>query len=146
MYAKLHRDCSYFNSRREAMKEKDLGYGDYRVVVAIRGLYIGSYDGNGPKASLHVRIFQIQYREVSVTSLYENSTGLLSNSSCGTFLNSSTPPETPSTIPLKPQQQPSTSNKKTRKDAKPALPPQNGAVIEATRTNRGSSSRLLWGV
>ena len=134
MYAKLHRDCSFFNSRREAIKKTDLGYGEYRVVVAIRGLYIGSHDENGPRASLHMRIFQIQFREVNVTCLFENATGLLSNASCGTLPNSATPPETPSSIPpqpQQPQQQPSSASKKTRKNAKATLPRQNGGVIEA---------------
>ena len=133
MYAKLHRDCSFFNSRREMIKKNDLGYGDYRVVCVIRGLYIGSQNGDSVMASLHVRIFQIQYREVNVTCLFENAAGMLSNMSGGMVTNSSSPPETPTISPLaQPQPQPSTSSRKnSRKGAKPALPRQNNGPVEA---------------
>ena len=127
MYAKLHRDCSFFNSRREMIKKSDLGYGEYRVVVHVKGLYIGSHNENGALASLHVRIFQIQFREVNVACLFETSVGMVSLP-----CPHDTPPETPVTNPsVSTQGQPSSSTKKnTRKNAKTPLQRQNPVVIE----------------
>ena len=129
MYAKLHRDCSFFNNRREMIKGSDLGYGDYRVVICVKGLYIGSHNENGAMASLHIRIFQIQYREVNMTCLFETATsGMISKGLMTSPHNTS--PQTSSTIPPPPQEtsytlppppppQPSTTTKKNgRKNAK----------------------------
>ena len=126
MYAKLHRDCSFFNARREMIKKSELGYGEYRVVVQVKGLYIGSHNENSALASLHTRIFQIQYREVNVACLFESSGGLLS-----THSSHNTLPETPVQNPSVPAQaQPSFSTKKnTRRIAKPRQ--NDAAVIEA---------------
>ena len=128
MYAKLHRDCSFFNTRREMIKKTDLGYGEYRVVAQVKGLYIGSHNENGALASLHVRILQVQYREVNVACLFEPLVGMLSNHS-----PHSTPPETPVTNPPVPaQSQPSSSAKKTtRKNAKTPLSQKNAAAAAA---------------
>ena len=130
MYAKLHRDCSFFNARREMIKKSDLGYGEYRVVVHVKGLYIGSHNENGALASLHVRVFQIQFREVNVACLFESAVGLLSANS-----THNTPPETPVSNPSLPAQGQSSSSstkKNVRKSAKPPLTRQNAAttVIE----------------
>ena len=128
MFAKLHRDCSVFNARREMIKRSDLGYGEYRVLLCVKGLYIGKNNENGVTASLHIIIFQIQYREVNVACLFESSAGMVVHS---------TPPTTPSTVPPPPPQapteQPSTTNKKNaRNKAKPGLARQNGnPVVEA---------------
>ena len=134
MYAKLHRDCSFFNTRREMIKKSDLGYGDYRVVIAVKGLYIGSHGENGALASLHIRVFQIQYREVNVTCLFESLAGMVSN--CSTPSTHNTPPETPSIfppaptiIPPPPPSQPSSSTKKnSRKGTKAVLSRQNAEM------------------
>ena len=131
LYAKLHRDCSFFNNRREMIKNSDLGYGDYRVVICIKGLYIGGHNENGALASLHIRIFQIQYREVNVSCLFESSAGLISNCPLpATQSTHSTPPETPSTIPPPPTQPSTTAKKTARKTTKatPIAPRPNGEV------------------
>lgn len=130
MYIKLHRDCSFFNSRRELVRRSELGYGEYRVLLCVKGLYIGSNAENGAMASLHIRIFQIQFREVNGACLFEASACLHAQN---------TPPPTqtinqPSPVnqPLQ-TQQPSTSNKKnSRGKSKPALARQNAVeVVEA---------------
>ena len=130
MYAKLHRDCSFFNARREMIKKSELGYGEYRVVICVKGLYIGPHNENGAMASLHIRIFQIQYREVNVTCLFEASAGMLPQN---------TPPPTPSVVPPPPTQQPSTTNKKNaRSKSKPGATRQDGnATIEAVQSKPG---------
>ena len=128
MYIKLHRDCAFFNAKREVMKKCDVGYGEYRVVIHVKGLYIGQNE-NGPTASLHLRIFQVQYRDVNVTCLFETSAGLLTNASQPNTQNpQNMPPETPSANPP----QPTTSGKKNgRKGAKATLQRQNGTMIES---------------
>ena len=126
LYAKLHRDCSFFNARQEMIKKSELGYGEYRVVVQVKGLYIGSHNENAALASLHIRIFQVQFREVNVTCLFDTPVAWLSNHS-----PHNTSPETPVTNPPAPAQgQPSSSTKKnTRKNAKAPLSRQNDAAV-----------------
>ena len=127
MYAKLHRDCSFFNAKRESIKNSDLAYGDYRVVIAVKGLYIGSHSENGTKASLHVRIFQLQYREVNVACLFDGVTGMLTNGSQIATPSTSQPPPPP-----QPAQASTAGRKNGRKNAKPPMMRQNEMVIEGT--------------
>ena len=77
LYSKLAPDCSFFNNRRQLIKKEELGYGEYRVVIAVSGLYIGSHAQEDKLASLHMRITQIQYRPVNVTCLLDPIPGLI---------------------------------------------------------------------
>ena len=148
MYAKLHRDCSFFNLKREVIKKTDLEYGEYRVVIHVKGLYIGNHPEKGVTASLHIRIFQIQYRELNVQCLFDLTSGIVSSplsqsnaqniptdAPTPIFQSSYPPPPTeqPLTTNTKKTQQPSTTNKKNgRGKSKAGLMRQNGtATVEA---------------
>ena len=72
MYVKLHRDCAAFNARKEVMRTCNLGYGEYRVVLNVTGLYIGLNSDLDLTASLHIRVYQIQFRDVNVTCLFDS--------------------------------------------------------------------------
>lgn len=73
LYGKLTYDCTCFNTRRKLVKKEDLGYGEYRVIVHVRGLFIGSHSQENKLASLQLRITQMQFREVDVPCLFEPS-------------------------------------------------------------------------
>ena len=142
LYCKLDRDCVIFNSRRDIMKKEDCGYGDYRVILTVKGTYIGRHTQENKLASLHMRIAQIQYRPVNRTCLFDAASCLNRNNLPSPLANS-TPNNTP--LPKAREQQPQQSQqtpnqpvpqtvpnapkKGGRRQVKPQLQRQN-AMIE----------------
>ena len=62
LFFKLTQDCVYFDENKEIIKENNLGYGNYRVIFKINGIYIGQHGSTPYLASLQVRIIQVQYK------------------------------------------------------------------------------------
>ena len=77
LYAKLHRDCTFFNDQQKLIKRDELTYGEYRVVILVNGIYIGANAQNGKLASLQFRIYQIQFRKVEVQCLFDPVVGFV---------------------------------------------------------------------
>lgn len=122
LYAKLERDCPIFDSRRQTIKKEDTGFGEYRVLLHVKGLYLGPHSSPGKLASLQMRISQIQYREVNVTCLLEPMAGLCRNQ----MQTMSAPSPIATSTPNKPPQVPApNAPKKGRQRQKPALQRQN---------------------
>ena len=138
LFAKLHRDCTIFNTRRELMKREALGYGEYRVVIHVKGLYIGNLNLEGKVASLTVRIYQIQYRPVNVTCLFESAPGLMTGNlpkPTAQGMQTETAQNSKQNIPPTPQAQASTTGKKNaKKPGRSSLSRQN-AMIEPQQQN-----------
>ena len=71
IYVKLNQDAVFFYTACRPMKKEELGHGNYRVVLHVKGLYIGPHGKNASKfASLQLRIKQIQFVAVPVTCLF----------------------------------------------------------------------------
>ena len=111
IYVKLNHDTMFFNKLCMTIKKEDLSYGEYRVILHVKGLYIGIH-GQGPKlASLQFRICQVQFNPIAIQCLFNAPTLPPQN------MAAMNPPETP---------QPGQTKKLTRR---PKLQRQN-AVIE----------------
>ena len=123
LFSKLSPDCSFFNNRRQLIKREELGHGEYRVVLLITGIYIGSHAQSDKLASLHMRISQIQYQPVNITCLLGQMPGLLSGLACPQPSTQSFP----QTLQVQQQQQQQTT-KKGRRQNKPQLQRQNAMV------------------
>ena len=131
LFSKLHRNCVYFNNRALPIEKQDLGFGEYKVLIRVTGIYIGYHSQEKKLASLHIRIHQIQYRELNVPCLLNQSSGLIIPNSQNLTpmaqapqivnMNTQPPPA------IQPQHQPSTSagKKSSRKQTKPVLQRQN---------------------
>ena len=122
LYGKLQRDCVIFNNRRQVIRKEDAGFGEYRVLLHVKGLYIGSHSQEGKLASLHMRIIQIQYREANFTCLLDPTPGLTRNPVL-TVIN------TPVAKPVTAQTVPNAPKKTSRsRQNKPVLQRQNAMV------------------
>lgn len=69
-YAKLNRDAVFFNKYCTVLKREELSYGEYRVILHVKGLYIGPHGQASKLASLQLRICQIQYCPIAVQCLF----------------------------------------------------------------------------
>ena len=131
LYAKLERDCPIFNMKRNIIKKEETGFGEYRILLHVKGLYIGSHSTPGKLASLQMRINQIQYKEASMTCLLEPMAGLcrirMDSASMPLPMPASTPTPIATSTPTKaapPTVVPS-APKKARQRQKPMLQRQN---------------------
>ena len=79
LFARIHRDCVIFNTRHQVIRKEECGFGEYRVLVHVTGIYIGDHAQDSKLASLQLRITQIQFREVSTVCLMEAMPGLCRN-------------------------------------------------------------------
>ena len=127
MYAKLERECPIFNSKRHIIKRENTGFGEYRILLHVKGLYIGSHSTPGKLASLQMRISQIQYREVSMTCLLEPMAGLCRTQMETMPMPVSTPTPIATSTPTKP---PPTPAPKKGRQKKATLQRQN-AISDA---------------
>ena len=59
-YLKLNYDSSAFDKNGQALRFDQLGRGDYRAVIHVKGLYIG-FHPSGKLVSLQLRIVQLQH-------------------------------------------------------------------------------------
>ena len=126
LYAKLDRECSIFNSKRQIIKKEDTGFGEYRILLHVKGLYLGSHSSPSKLASLQIRIIQIQFREVSMTCLLEPMAGLCRNQMESMPMSAPTPTPIATSTPMKPPPVVvPNAPKKTRQRQKPALQRQN---------------------
>lgn len=69
-YVKLNYDAAIFNKMRIPIKKEELAYGDYRVMLHVKGIYIGTHGYGGKLASLQVRICQVQFIPVTIQCLF----------------------------------------------------------------------------
>lgn len=69
-FIKLNHDVACFNKERQLMKLAALSIGDYRVMIHVKGLYIGSHGNTNKVASLQLRICQIQHAPVMPTCMF----------------------------------------------------------------------------
>ena len=130
MYVKLDRDCSLFNTHSEMMRKGDAGYGEYRVVLKVCGLYIGVTSGNSNlMASLQLRVAQIQFREIKVACMFDQMEALPSTSK---IQQASPPPPPTPQAPKRTTQQPSGKQRAgaTKKTTKPNLVRQESDSME----------------
>ena len=65
LFFKLSSDCVFFDENKSITKPVDWGFGNYRVVFKIVGLYIGPHGMTEKLASLQVRIIQVQYEQTT---------------------------------------------------------------------------------
>ena len=61
LYIKVAYDVVCYNKHNQIVKFTSLGMGDYRVMIQVKGLYIGSHVTTSKLVSLQLRISQIQY-------------------------------------------------------------------------------------
>ena len=134
LFGKLQRDCIIFNARRQVIRKEDTGFGDYRVLLHVKGLYIGPHAQEGKLLSLHMRIIQVQYREVSMACLLDPFPGLTRNPTLAALNSVPVPIATSTPVSVKPPVCPGAPVKKPRgRQGKLALQRQN-AVMETTST------------
>ena len=65
MYVKLNPDFACFDKNMQVMNYPQLSYGDYRVIIHVKGIYIGIHGNSGKLASLQVRVAQLQFVPLS---------------------------------------------------------------------------------
>ena len=134
MYVKLDRDCSLFNTQSELMRKGDAGYGEYRVMLKVCGLYIGvTSDNSTLMASLQLRIAQIQFREIKVACMFDEMEAVASTSKAQqqSPQTQASPPLLPTPLPPKrTTQQPSGKQRAARKTSKANLVRQDSDSIE----------------
>ena len=136
LFGKLERDCVFFNARRQLIKKEDTGFGDYRVLLHVKGLYIGPHTQEGKLLSLHMRIVQIQHREVSMACLLDPFPGLTRNPTLAALNSAPVPIATSTPITAKPPVCPGAPVKKPRgRQAKPALQRQNAVMETSSATD-----------
>ena len=68
-YLKLNYDASAFDKNGQALKFEQLDRGDYRVVIHVKGLYIG-FHPSGKLVSLQLRIAQLQHISRPAQSMF----------------------------------------------------------------------------
>ena len=85
LFAKLGQGAQCFNENCQPVRRESLSYGQYRVIVHVKGIYIGPHGDSPLKASLQLKIRQVQYMPVVAPCLFSSAK-----------INYSTPP--PSTI------------------------------------------------
>ena len=142
LYAKLERECAIFNTKRQVIKREETGFGEYRILLHVKGLYLGSHSTPGKLASLQMRITQIQFREINMTCLLEPMPGLCRNQmqmsmpvSAPTPIATSTPNKPP------PAAVPNAPKKGRQRQQKPTLQRQN-ALSESQIQNQILSQAL----
>ena len=92
VYAKLNRDTVVFNKYCTVLKKEALTYGEYRVILHVKGLYIGPHGQANKLASLQLRICQIQFCPIIVECLFNTPLAPVGQSQNTTVMN---PPQTP---------------------------------------------------
>ena len=117
LFAKLGRGVQYFNQNCQPIMRESLAYGQYRVIIHVKGIYIGPHGDTPARASLQMKIKQIQYVPVFIPCLFSSSTKFTTPPASRPDGNavSAIVPETP----------------KARKTRKPKLQRQN-AMIDAS--------------
>lgn len=135
LYARLQRNCPMFNkSGRQIFKRHEAGFGEYRILLHVVGLYIGEHTRDNKLASLQLRIEQIQYREANLVCLMDSSPGLCKNPTL--FQSNSMPTPLATSTPNKPPVvAPNAPKKAARSRSKPTLQRQN-AVMESQLLNQ----------
>lgn len=73
LFIKLEYSTGFFNKLCQSLKAEELGYGDYRVIIHVKGIYIGPHGQGSKLASLQLRIHQIQYCPVVIQCLFSSS-------------------------------------------------------------------------
>ena len=90
VYAKFDHDIAFFDKQSRPIKQEDLGHGEYRVILHVKGLYIGPHGRSLNKfASLQLRIKQVQFVQVPVTCLFSAPVAMPH------LVTAMNPPETP---------------------------------------------------
>ena len=80
LFARLERECPIFDKNgRNILKRDQTGFGEYRVLLHVKGIYIGEHSRDGKLASLQMRIAQIQFKEVNLLCLLDPLPGLCRN-------------------------------------------------------------------
>lgn len=116
LYVKVNQDAVVFNKMHMPIKREELSYGDYRVMLHVKGIYIGTHGYGGKLASLQVRICQIQFIPVAIQCLFPS------------IVSQQTIEKPSEKVPETPQPD-VTANLSTRKTRRPKLQRQN-AMIE----------------
>lgn len=112
-FAKLGRGAQFFDQNCNPITREMMGYGQYRVIIHVKGMYIGPHGDNTIRASVQLKVKQIQYVPVYRPCLFSSTT------------KDVTPPGPPA-VPAVNIGAPSISKKKLRK---PKMPRQT-AVLE----------------
>ena len=71
-YIKLARFAHAYNTDCQQISFNSLEYGRYRIVLHVRGIYIGSHGALDKLASLQNRIVQIQYDKIVMPCLFSS--------------------------------------------------------------------------
>ena len=61
LFFKLSHDAVFFDKNKNMIQPVNAGYGNYRVILKVVGIYIGPHGNTEKLASLQVRIIQLQY-------------------------------------------------------------------------------------
>lgn len=128
-YVKINYDAAIFNKVRLPIKKEELSYGDYRVMLHVKGIYIGAHGYGGKLASLQVRICQIQFIPIAIQCLFPNIA-----QQAAVQKPSNNAPETP--------QPDVTANLTTKKTRRPKLQRQN-AMIENRQQQKQENLQSL---
>ena len=65
MFLKLNADVACFDKNKQLLNLSQMSYGDYRVIILVKGTYIGIHGNSGKLASLQVRVAQLQFVPIS---------------------------------------------------------------------------------
>ena len=129
LYIKLHHEASFFDKNCRSINLKDLGRGDFRVVIHVKGLYIGHHP-SGKLVSLQLRVMQLQNIPKSQPCMFKvaSSFNLCDNQKFNNF----TVPPVPNVAPVVPETpQPGVEVPTlTKKSRKPRLQRQNAVISQ----------------
>ena len=122
LYIKLDYDVAGFDKMCKPLALENMVFGDYRVIIHFKGLYIGNHPGSGKLASVQLRISQIQYVPRFVPCLFASIPSLPPS-------EKSAPVTVFNSVPETPQPGSSVAGLAAKKGRKPKLQRQN-AMIE----------------
>ena len=95
MYAKLDQNVGVFSKTCQPLKLEDLSYGEYRIILHVKGIYIGPHGQGSKLASLQMRIHQIQFSPLTIQCMFTSSLLVGNHAVVLPSSNQSVPPATP---------------------------------------------------
>ena len=119
MFIKLSKDVDCFDKDCKPMQRAMMDRGDYRVMIHVKGLYIGRHNSADKLISLQLRIAQIQYMPKTVSCMFPCAqTPVTGNMQAVSFFQNQVPPTPqPGAMPEAPLKKPGRKPKLQRQNA-----------------------------
>ena len=117
MYIRLNKNVQCFDKEGKRIQNTDLAYGRYRVIIHPKSIYYGRHGEEPVKASLVLRIAQIQYEEEKTPFLFMNdlNASMTKSDNAPVPMMTSTPKNSTSDAPLPMDEEQLGKKKRTRR-------------------------------